>query len=120
MTNLSLTLISFINYFLVPIVGLEIYFKRQNKLGKASVDTFMTYVRLLCLNLIATRLCANMIEHFTNTILTAEMIKYTIVSLGVMVVLVFAIEILGKFVHIDVTVQRKEVKDDTNDEKNMG
>ena len=120
MTSITLSFISFINYFLVPVIGLKIYKKRRNQLCKVSVDSFMTYVQLLCLNLIATRPCANMIEQFTNTMLTAETVKYTIVSIGVMLLLVFTMEILEKFVHIDITIQRKEVKDDIDDEKNMG
>ena len=120
MTNITLSFISFINYFLVPVLGLKIYSERRNQLCKVSVDTFMTYIQLLCLNMIATRLCANIIEHFTKTTFTAETTKYTLVSISVMVVIVFIMEIFEKFVHIDITVERKEAKDDIDDEKNIG
>lgn len=110
LSETSLAFISFINYFFIPVVSLHIYCKRREIAWKCSFELFYQYIVMCLLNLVIGRICASVVERFTSVSVLAESTKYTMLALVVAVVLPYVIEVLEKFVKVDVEVT-KEKKD---------
>ena len=117
LSETSLSYISFIHYFFIPIISLRIYCKRHSLHWAFSIELFYQYVVMCLLILPAGRICASVVERITATSILAESTKYTIIAIVAAVVIPYAREAIEKFVKIDVEIT-KEKKQDKREKKN--
>lgn len=108
LSETSLAFISFINYFFIPVVSLRIYSKRHDIAWKCSFELFFQYVVMCLLNLPVGRVCAAVVEKLTSVRVLADSAKYTLLALAAAIVLPYVIEVLEKFVKVDVEVTKEK------------
>lgn len=108
LSETSLVFISFINYFLVPVISVRIYCKRHLIDWKCTAELFYRYVVMCVLNLPLGRICASVVGKNTGSIILAESTKYTIIALLVAVVVPYAIEVVEKLIQADVEISKIE------------
>jgi len=110
---LSFSFISFINYFMIPLISLRIYCKRHSLEWKCSMEFLYRYVLMCIINLPVGRVLAAIVEKITSTVVHGEATKYTIVALIGAVCIPYAMEIIEKFIHVDVEIHnKKKAKED--------
>lgn len=105
MSTISLGFVSFINYFLVPIIGLKIYNERHNKSCKVSFDTLYLYVLITVLNLPFTRIFVNLAEGVMGKELNSESSIYTIVAAVTVVILIYVLEVIEKLIAMVIEIE---------------
>lgn len=108
LSELSLAFISFINYFFIPIIGLKVYCKRHCLEWKLSSEVVYKYVLFCVLNLVLGRVVASAVEKVVMTTIVAESTKYTLIALVCTAVLPYFMEIIEKYLYIEVTIHRVE------------
>ena len=108
LSEVSLSFVSFINYFFVPIVSVRIYCKRHSIDWKCSAELLYWYVVMCVLNLPLGRICASVVEKITAGSFLAESTKYTILALVVAVVIPYAVEAVEKLVQVDVEITKND------------
>ena len=112
----SLFIISFINCFLVPLIGVRIYCRRHNIEWKASFELLYKYVLFCVLNLIVARGGATVIENIVEITIVVESIKYTVISFVSTVFLPYCLEVIEKFFQIKVTIYKVERDEKKNED----
>ncbi len=108
MTIITLGFISFMNLFLIPIIGLKIYCKRHEIEWNITMETGYLYVLFLVLNFLLTHVLVKIVEILVHTVIHLEMSKYTMLALGSSIVLAFLMEGIEKYVHVKVSVSVRE------------
>lgn len=109
LSEVSLAFISFINYFMVPVISLRIYCKRHSIEWNCSLGLLYKYIVMCVLNLPLGRVCAAVVERITSSIILAESTKYTMLALVVAIMLPYAIEVVEKLVQVDVEINKTDV-----------
>lgn len=109
LSETSLAFISFINYFMIPVISLHIYCKRHSMEWKCSLELFYKYIVMCVLNLPLGRVCVSVVEKITSSAILAESTKYTIFALVVAIILPYAIEVVEKLVQVDVEINKTDV-----------
>lgn len=117
MSTISLSMLAFINFFMVPVIGLGIYNSRHSVPGGFSFENLKKYSIICVLNLPLTRVFIAIIERYTSIIVTAETTKYTILAVISVVILVFAMEWCERNVCVTVEMKDRKQKERKN-EKN--
>lgn len=104
LSNTSLTFVAFINLFMIPIIGLRIYCHRQEiKMGR-NPDTLFYYALITILNIPLTHIIMKIVEILTAIVVYVETTKYTVIALLSCVLLAYIIEIVKKFIKINVSI----------------
>lgn len=104
----TLAFVSFINLFFVPVVALKIYCSRHEMRWIITPRLVYLYILMVVLNLPLTYVLVNAIEAITSLTIYVETVKYTVVALLSSVILPFIMEIVEKYVHVDVTISKQD------------
>ena len=116
MTIITLGFISFINLFLIPIIGLKIYCKRHEKEWRATWEIGYLYILFLVFNFLLTHVFLEIVEITTHAVIHLEMSKYTIVALVSCVLLAFLMEGIEKYFRVEVSVAIRKSKQNDKQE----
>lgn len=116
MTIITLGFISFINLFLIPIVGLRIYCKRHDIEWRTTSETGYLYILFTVLNFLLTHVFLEIVEITTHMVIHLEMSKYTIVALVSCALLAFIMEGIEKYLHVNVSVAIRKTKQNDKQE----
>lgn len=108
LSETSLTFISFINYFMIPVISLRIYCKRHSIEWKVSLEVVYKYILMCVLNLPVGRVCASVVGRILETSILAESTKYTVLALVVAVIIPYAVEVFEKLVKVEVEIAKVE------------
>ena len=114
MSSISLSFVSFVNYFLIPIIGLKIYSERYQRPCNMSFDTLYRYVLITVLNIPFTRIFVNMIEGLLNNNINSESSVYTIVAALSVMILTYVLEVVDKLITVEIEIKKKDT-DNTKD-----
>ncbi len=117
LSQLGLSSMAFINLFLIPIIGLRIYCKRNNIIFDFSKKTLYYYIIITVLNVVLTHLLLLAAEAIISDTIYLESSKYTILALVSCVLLPLIIEILRTFFKAEVFVSLRKKEGTKNDEE---
>lgn len=105
LTAVSLSYISFINFFMIPIIALKIYYRRHKKEWNWSFDLVFAYSLMCVIHLPIVRICASMVEKLTNTVIHAETTRYTLIALVCAIIIPYVVEIFEQFIEIHIDIR---------------
>jgi len=108
LSNISLSFFSFINLFLIPIIGLKTYYNRFNIKWSLNTNTLYHYVLITVLNIPLTRLFVNIVESITSGIIYVETTKYTVIALISCVSLPYLMDAIKSFIQINVSISLRK------------
>lgn len=100
----SLFYISFINIFMIPIIGVRVYYKRHDIKWKISSDFLFYYILIAVLNLLLVRVVGLLIEKVLANVITVESIKYTLIALICSIAIPYIMEVIEKYIKVDVEI----------------
>lgn len=114
LSNISLSFISFINLFMIPLIGLRIYCNRHSIRWGFHSETVYFYVLMTILNIPVTYIVVNLIEEITSTVIYVETTKYMVIALLSCVSLPFLMDAIKNHISIDVKIslRQKEKSDE--------
>lgn len=114
LANTNLAFGCFINLFLIPIIGLKIYCNRHNITPTfTNIKILYLYTLITVLNYPFARLFIIILQKFFPLTIYVEESKYTVLALISCTLLVFFIEIIEKFLCIEVLISlRPSTKSD--------
>lgn len=116
MTIVTLGLISFLNLFIVPVVGLTIYCRRHSGEGVLSKMDMALYSVFVVLNFLSTNILLEVVEKLFFVQIHLEMSKYTMVALLSSILLAFMAEGIRKYLQVNVEISPKKSKKVSKDE----
>lgn len=116
LSNISLSFMSFINLFFVPVIGLRIYCKRNHISWGLHIEILYHYILITVLNIPFTHILVNLTEAIIVDTIYVETTKYTIISLISCVVLPFVLEIIRTFFKINVCISPRKKSGGTENE----
>lgn len=119
MTNISVSFIAFINIFIIPILGLRVYAWRHKMKWENSPEIRYIYALLCVSNLPFARGIASIVEKIFLVSCHAETTKYTIIGIVSMIVLVFIVEIIEKYVQLHISISVRKTKYNSAQEKEL-
>lgn len=96
--------ISFINFFMVPLLGLRIYNKRHHLKWEASLEFLYGYARMCVFTMVLGRLYGGISRIFLERVVDWGTLKYTLVVLVISLVLPYFMELVEKGVHVEVEI----------------
>lgn len=116
LSNISLSFMSFINLFFIPVIGLRIYCKRNHISWELHLEMLYHYILITVLNIPLTHILVNIVESIISDTIYVETTKYTIIALISCVILPFALEVIRTFFKINVCISsRKKLGGTEND-----
>lgn len=110
MTIITLGLISFVNLFFVPVIGLSIYCKRHEIEECAKNKRRQLYVLFAVMNFLLTQIFLDVVEKLLGLMIHLEMSKYTLAAVCLSVLLAFVFEGVEKYIQVNVSVSVQEPK----------
>lgn len=121
MTNISLSLVAFVNIFMIPIIGLRLYTHRHGVKWENSSELRFMYCLLCVLNLLVGRVVCVLIEMFLLVVCTLESIKYTFIGMCTIILIVLNMEIVEEYIqlHISISLRKTESKEKTKSKKEL-
>lgn len=108
LTDSSLVLITFINLFFVPLISLRIYCKRNSVKWIINFELAYQYALFCILNLFFSRIVCAFIEKNWGIVCLADSAKYTLVAFIISALLPVLIEIIERYVKIEVIIEDKK------------
>lgn len=116
LSNISLSFMSFINLFFIPVIGLRIYYKRNHISWKMHLEVLYHYILITVLNIPLTHISVNLVEAVITEAIYVETAKYTLISLFSCIMLPFAIEVVRTFFKINVCISSRQKLGGTKNE----
>lgn len=116
LSNISLSFMSFINLFFIPVIGLRIYCKRNRISLELHSEVLYHYILITVLNIPLTHILGNLVEAVITEAIYVETAKYTLISLISCVMLPFAIEVIRTFFKINVCISPRKKLGGTENE----
>lgn len=117
MSLISLSMLAFINYFTIPIIGLRIYNIRHSIDWNVSFENFYRYALICVLNLPFTRVFVVVVEKITSLVVTAESVKYTVLAVFSVIMLAYIMEWFEKNVKVNVEIKDKTCTKESQNEE---
>ncbi len=116
LTDTSLALITFINLFLIPLISLRIYTKRNSIEWVINFDLVYKYALFCIMNLPFTRLFTSMLEKI-GIVCLPDSSKYTLVAIVSAILLALLFEIIKHYVDIEVVITYASKSKNKKDEE---
>ncbi len=111
MTVIGLAFVAFINLFVVPNIGVFIFYRRYKKEFKFSMEWCCWYAVFNVLNYLMSQIFVKIIDKLCHIVIQIEMSKYTVIALAMCVILPFLIEAVDKYFQVKVVVSLRESKE---------
>lgn len=113
--DISAAFLSFINLFLLPIIGLRIYLRRNSGLRNSRLDILYGYALIAVLNILLTHILTFIIKAVTSYTVAVGMVKYTAAALLSCIALPFIIEAVRAFFKLEVSISLRQKSGDENE-----